>query len=127
MHHPAVDYSNLEEALAALGGPTRMLRSSNLGAYYFPIVRPEYTNWLDEQRAWINGVALLNLSYHMTSLYLKGPDVLRLLRRTCCNRFGDFPVNHAKQAIVCSPDGYFVGDNIVFHTSDDVYRLSGPP
>src|SRR5579883_3239711 len=101
MHHPALDYRNLEEALAALGGPVRMLRSSNLGAYNFPVVMPEYTNWLDEQRAWMNGVALLNLSYHMTSLYVKGPDALKLLKRTCCNRFGDFPVNHGKQAIVC--------------------------
>lgn len=126
MDHPALEFGSLEEAMNALGGPARMLRSSSLGAYYFPVVAPEYTDWKDEQRAWMNDVALLNLSYHMTHIYLRGPDVLKLLKRVSCTKLGDFPINHGKQLILASEDGYFIGDNIAFHTSDDVYRFSGP-
>lgn len=127
MIHPALEYSSLEEAMRNLGGPANMLRNSTLGAYYFPVVMPEYSNWQDEQRAWMNDVALLNLSYHMTHLYLRGPDVLRFLKRVSCTKLGDFPVNRGKQLIVASPDGYFIGDNIAFHTADGLYRFSGPP
>jgi len=44
-----------------------------------------------------------------------------------CNRFGSFPFNRAKQIIAASHDGYLIGDGICFHTSDDVYRVTGAP
>jgi vanillate/3-O-methylgallate O-demethylase len=127
MNAELLKYKNLEEVLKARGGPVKMLRSSTLGPYVFPGVPPEYTNWRAEQQAWKNGAALLNLSYHMRDLYLTGPDVLPLLSKVGFNKFGDFPINRGKQIIAVSHDGYLIGDGICFHTSDDVYRVVGPP
>ena len=46
-------YKNLEEAIQASGGSiVKMMRNSQIGAYVYPVVAPEFTNWRDEQRAW---------------------------------------------------------------------------
>jgi len=45
-------YKNLEEAIQASGNVVKMLRNSQIGAYVYPVVAPEFTNWRDEQRAW---------------------------------------------------------------------------
>ena len=44
-------HKNLEEALKAAGNTVKMLRNSQIGAYVYPVVAPEFTNWRDEQRA----------------------------------------------------------------------------
>ena len=43
---------NLEDVLKAAGNTVKMLRNSQLGAYVYPVVAPEFSNWRDEQRAW---------------------------------------------------------------------------
>ena len=43
---------NLEEVLQAAGNPVTMLRNSQIGAYVYPVVPSEYSNWRDEQKAW---------------------------------------------------------------------------
>jgi len=43
---------NLEELLAAVRSPVDLLRNSQAGPNVYPGVRAEYTNWIDEQRAW---------------------------------------------------------------------------
>jgi len=127
MNHSIMRFKNLEEALNAVGGAVSLLRSSPTGPYVFPVVPTEFTNWRDEQQAWRNTCGLMDLSYHMTDLYLKGPDVMALLRKVGCNNFGSFPFNRAKQIIAASHDGYLIGDGICFHTPDDVYRVTGAP
>ncbi len=118
---------NLEELLAVAGGPVNLLRSSSFGSHVFPGIPPEFTNWRDEQRAWREGCALLESSYHMTSLYMRGPGTKALLNRVSANKIGEFPANRGKQLITVSPDGYLIADGICFHTSDDVYRVSAGP
>lgn len=127
MDHSLMKFKNLEDILNATGGAVSLLRTSSTGPYVFPVVPPEFTNWRDEQLAWQNTCALLDMSYHMTDLYLKGPDVMALLTKVGCNRFGSFPINRGKQIIAASHDGYLIGDGICFHTSDDVYRVTGAP
>jgi vanillate/3-O-methylgallate O-demethylase len=127
MNQSIMKFKNLEEVLNAVGGPLSLLRSSSAGPFAFPVVPPEFTNWRDEQQAWKNTCALMDLSYHMTDLYLTGPDVKALLTTAGCNHFGSFPVNRAKQIIATSHDGFLVGDGICFHTADDVYRVTGAP
>jgi len=127
MNHELLKYKNLEEILKAKGGPVSLLRGSSLGPYVFPVVSLEYTNWRLEQQAWKTTCALLNLSYHMTHLYLKGPDVLTLLSKVGLNKFGSFPINRGKQLIAASHDGYMLADGICFHTSDDLYRITASP
>jgi vanillate/3-O-methylgallate O-demethylase len=127
MNKELLKFRNLEEVLRKHGGAVRLLRSSSLGPYVFPVVPPEYTNWRAEQQAWKNDCALLDLSYHMRDLYLTGRDVLPLLKKVGVNKFGEFPKNRGKQIIAVSHDGYLIGDGICFHTSDDVFRVVGPP
>ena len=40
---------NLEEVLKAAGNPVTMLRNSQIGAYVYPVVPGEFSNWRDEQ------------------------------------------------------------------------------
>ena len=65
-------YKNLEEKLKASGNPVDMLRNSQIGAYVYPVVAPEFTNWRDEQRAWRETCVLFDQSHHMVNLFVEG-------------------------------------------------------
>jgi vanillate/3-O-methylgallate O-demethylase len=106
---------SLEDVLKAAGNPVNMLRNSQLGAYVYPVVPSEYSNWRDEQRAWRETAVLFDQSHHMANLYVEGPDALKLLSYLGTNSFANFPVNRAKQFAPCSYDGYVIGDGILFH------------
>src|SRR6476661_1887830 len=111
-------YKNLEEALQAAGNPVTMLRNSQIGAYVYPVVASEFTNWRDEQKAWRETCVLFDQSHHMVDLFIEGPDALRLLSDLAINSFATFPVNKAKQFVPCSYDGYVIGDGILFYLAD---------
>jgi len=120
--------STLEGLIEEAGGPVALLRGpGQLGPYVFPGIPPEFTNWRDEVRAWKGGVALLEQSYHMSELHVRGREVLPFLADIAVNRFNDFPVRRAKQIVVASPDGYLVGDAILFHEESDFARIVGAP
>ena len=124
--NPYLKYKNLEEIMQAAGGPLKLLRSSPTGPFVFPVVPPEFTNWRLEQQSWKESVAILDLSYHMTELWLTGPDVIPLLQKASINKFKSFPVNKGKQLMAASPDGYMIGDGICFNLAEKV-RVVGPP
>jgi syringate O-demethylase/vanillate/3-O-methylgallate O-demethylase len=108
------------------GGALTMMRTSQTGPYAFPIP-PEFSNWRDEQRAWREGVALMDQSYHMTDLYVEGPDVLKLVSHLAVNSFTGFGDNKAKQFIACAPSGYLVGDMIIFGLGEQRVNIVGRP
>ncbi len=120
-------YGNLQEMIDVVGNPVHALRNSPMGPFPFPVVAPEYSNWRDEQRAWRESVAILNLSHHETDLFVSGPDAVKLFSHIGINNFRDFPINRAKQLCCCSPDGYVITDGFLFHYDDDVYRVAGFP
>ena len=120
-------YANLEELLAAKGGAVNLARNSQIGPYVYPAVAAEFTNWRDEQVSWAETSALFNQSHHMTDLYVKGPDVIRLLSDLGVNSFANFAVNKAKQFVACNRDGYVIGDAILFHLDEDTVSLVGRP
>jgi len=120
-------YKNLEELLQSVGNPVRLLRDSQIGPYAFPVVRPEFSNWRDEQRAWRDTCALFDQSHHMTDLYVEGPDALRLLSNLAINSFKKFKVNQAKQFVGCNHDGYVIGDAILFYLEENRFSLVGRP
>jgi glycine cleavage system aminomethyltransferase T len=117
----------LEDVLRASGNPVDLLRNSQIGPYAFPVVRHEFTNWRDEQRAWRETCALFDQSHHMTDLYLEGPDAIRLLSDLGVNSFKNFRVDQAKQFIACNHDGYVIGDAILFYLAENRFSLVGRP
>ncbi|GAW47932.1 MULTISPECIES: aminomethyltransferase family protein [unclassified Nocardioides] len=90
-------------------------------------MRSEWTNWLDEQRAWKETAVLFDQSHHMTDVYFKGPDALRLLSDLGVNSFQHFGRNKAKQFVAVNYDGYLIGDAILFAFEDDEFSLVGRP
>lgn len=118
-------YKNLEEALQAAGNPVKMLRDSQIGAYVYPVVAPEFTNWRDEQKAWRETCVLFDQSHHMVDLFIEGPDALKLLSNLAINTFANFSVNKAKQFVPCNYDGYVIGDGILFYLDENKFVFVG--
>lgn len=118
--------TTLEEKIQAWGSPVDMLRNSQVGPYIFPI-SPEFSNWFDEQLAWIETAVLFDLSKHMTDIYFEGPDVVPLLSKLAVNSFEGFGKGKAKQIVCCNPDGYVIGDAILFGLEDNRVNISGRP
>ena len=110
---------SLEDLLQTAGNPVQMLRNSQIGAYVYPVVPAEYSNWRDEQRAWRETAVLFDQSHHMVNVYVEGPDALKMFSHLGTNSFAKFPVNRAKQFAPCSYDGYVIGDGILFHLEQD--------
>ena len=94
--------SNLEQVLQAAGNPVDLLRHSQVGAYVYPVVAPEFSNWRSEQQAWRETAVLFDQSHHMVDLFINGPDALKLLSDTAINTFKGFTVNKAKQYVPLS-------------------------
>ncbi|MBF9034403.1 aminomethyl transferase family protein [Rhodobacterales bacterium HKCCE2091] len=103
-----------------------MLQNAATGPYAFPIP-PQFTNWIEECRAWRETAVLFDQSFHMTDLYLRGPDALALLSHAAINGFAKFGRNKAKQIVCVSPDGYVIGDGILFGLEDDEFLYIGRP
>ena len=122
-----MSHQSLEEELQAAGSPVERLRNSQIGPYAFPVVRSEFTNWRDEQRAWKETCALFDQSHHMTDLYVEGSDALKLFSDLAINSFKNFKVNQAKQFVACNHNGYVIGDAILFYLDEDRFNLVGRP
>ena len=90
---------SLEDVLQEAGNPVKLLRNSQTGPYIYPVVPAEFSNWRDEQRAWRDTAIFFNQSYHMTDMYMDGPDALKVLTMLGINSFKDFGPNKAKQPI----------------------------
>jgi syringate O-demethylase len=116
---------NLEQVLQAAKSPADLLRNQLTGPNAYPGVPAEYTNWRDEQRAWQEACVLFNQSYHMVDLSVEGPDAAKLLSYLGVNSFANFKVDQAKQFVPCSPDGYVIGDVILFHLGENRFNLVG--
>jgi glycine cleavage system aminomethyltransferase T len=116
---------SLEDLLADSPGAAALLRNAQTGPNVYPGVPAEFTNWRDEQLAWQQTCVLFNQSYHMADLAVRGPDALALLSHLGVNTFTGFEVNRAKQFVPCTPDGYVIGDVILFHLGRDEFDLVG--
>ncbi len=120
-----VSHRNLEELLRTVASPVELLRNSQTGANVFPGVPPEFTNWRDEQHAWQTTCVLFDQSFHMNDLLVRGPDALALLSHLGVNSFEGFGFDRAKHFVPCSPDGYVIGDVILFPLAEDEFNLVG--
>jgi len=118
-------HQNLDDLLQTGESPVNMLRNSQIGAYIYPVVAPEFTNWRDEQLAWQKTCVLYDQCYHMAEVSVKGPDAGKMLSHLAANSFSNFTVNKAKQIFPCSYDGYVIGDGILFHLEEEEYLYVG--
>ncbi|HET9511766.1 MAG TPA: aminomethyl transferase family protein [Sphingomonas sp.] len=117
--------ANLEQLLQAGGDPVEMLRNSQLGAYVYPVVAPEFHNWRSEQWAWQHSAVLFDQSHHMVDLYIRGRDALRLISDTAINSTRNFRVNQAKQYVPTTPYGHVIGDGILFYLAEETFVYVG--
>ena len=120
-----MSHRSLEDLLESAGDRVALLRNQQTGPNVYPGVPSEFTNWRDEQQAWQRTCVLFNQSYHMADLAVEGPDALRLLTDLGVNSFDGFVVDRAKHFVPCSPDGYVIGDVILFALAQGSYNLVG--
>src|SRR5215467_3072710 len=115
----------LEDALKAAGNAATMVRNSQIGAYVYPVVAPEFSNWRDEQRAWRESCVLFDQSHHMVNFFVSGPDSLKMLSNLAINSFSNFAVDKAKQFVPCTYAGHVIGDGILFYLADESFVFVG--
>jgi vanillate/3-O-methylgallate O-demethylase len=116
---------SLEDLLQTVKSPVELLRNSKIGAYVYPVVPSEFSNWRDEQKAWRQSAVLFDQSHHMAELTAKGPDAERLMSFCTINSFVNFTPGKAKQMVPCSYDGYVMGDGILFYLDKDELLFVG--
>jgi vanillate/3-O-methylgallate O-demethylase len=116
---------NLEQLLQQKGNAVTMLRNAQIGAYVYPVVASEFSNWRDEQRAWRESAVLFDQSHHMVNLFIEGPDAMKLVSDLAINTFKNFPVDRAKQFIPTTPYGHVIGDGILFHLAEGSIEFVG--
>jgi syringate O-demethylase len=120
-----LSHRSLEDLLASVESPVELLRNCQAGPNVYPGVPAEFTNWRDEQRAWQQTCVFFNQSYHMVDLAVEGPDALKLLTHLAVNSFDGFTVDRAKHFVPCTPDGYVIGDVILFYLDEGRFNLVG--
>lgn len=116
---------SLEDLLKSVRDPVAMLRNSQIGAYVYPVVPTEFSNWRSEQRAWRESAVLFDQCHHMAEITIRGPDALKLCSYTTINSFNSFTPGKAKQMVPTSHDGYVIGDGILFHLNKDELLFVG--
>jgi vanillate/3-O-methylgallate O-demethylase len=116
---------NLQELLDQSGNTVELLRNSQLGAYIYPVVPAEFTNWRREVISWAKTAVLFDQTHHMVNLFVSGPDALRLLSDTGINSMANFPVDMAKQFVPVAPEGGVIGDGILFHLAEEEFVFVG--
>jgi vanillate/3-O-methylgallate O-demethylase len=117
--------ANLEQVINTAGNPVEMLRNAQIGAYVYPVVAPEFSNWRSEQWAWQHSAVLFDQSHHMVDLFIRGKDALKLISDTAINSMKGFTVNKAKQYVPTTPYGHVIGDGILFYLADQEFVYVG--
>jgi glycine cleavage system aminomethyltransferase T len=118
---------SLQDGIDRAGSPVKLLWKPNAAPWTPEVVAREYAGWREEQAAWHEGVALLNLSHHMYDMFIEGPDATRLLADLGANNFENFAMGQAKQYIPVTRDGNIVTDGILSRDAENTYTLSGIP
>lgn len=117
---------SLQDYIETFNSPLEALPRQIRQGPVFPYPQ-EHSNWREEQRAWTQTATLFNQSWHMHDLYISGPDAKKLLSDTSVNSYENFGGGRAKQYLAVTPEGYVIGDAILFGLSDDLYSVVGAP
>jgi len=117
---------SLQDKIDASGDLWSMLYNAQEHKFQFPI-KSEFSNWVNEQIAWRSSCIFQNMSHHMTDVFFEGPDLVRLLSDFGINSFDGFGVMQAKQYVACNPDGFIIGDAILFCEEENKVSVVGKP
>lgn len=117
---------SLQNKLQGVMSVVDCLRNNPTGFYVFP-VPDEHSNWRDEQYAWANAAVLFDQSYHMTDLFISGPDAVRLLSESSINNYDSFVPLSAAQYVACNSRGQLIADAIIFCLQDGVINVVSKP
>src|SRR5208283_3534497 len=71
-----VSRQSLESLLQGTRDTVALLRNSQVGAYVYPVVPSEFSNWRMEQHGWRESVVLFDQSHHMAEISIRGPEAL---------------------------------------------------
>lgn len=82
-----------------------------------------FTNWRDEQAAQAETAVLLHQTYNMPSLFVKGPDAIKLLKSVAVNTFENYALDRGKQLVACAPSGNLIGDCILYRHGEESFEL----
>ncbi|QCC49418.1 aminomethyltransferase family protein [Halobellus limi] len=118
---------SLAQVLQSVENPAETFRNTDLGWQPY-VFEDEYTNWIEEQRAVAKSCAVVDQSYHMEILEIEGPDAVDLLESLSVNSFQKVRDGDPPQAInylTCNPDGYVIGDVIVFYFGENRFSSVG--
>ncbi|MEV5847608.1 aminomethyl transferase family protein [Streptomyces sp. NPDC051985] len=118
---------SLQDGIDKAGSPIDLLWKPGAEPWTPEVVAREYHGWRQEQTAWHEGIALLNLSHHMYDLWIEGPDATRLLADHGANNFEKFAIGQAKQYVPVTRHGHIVTDGILAREAENAYLLSGIP
>ncbi|MGW4729443.1 aminomethyl transferase family protein [Streptomyces shenzhenensis] len=118
---------SLQDGIDKAGSPVGLLWRPGAEPWTPEVVDREFAGWRIEQRAWHEGVALLNLSHHMYDMWIEGPDATRVLADYGANNFEKFAVGQAKQYVPVTRHGHIVTDGILAREAENAYLLSGVP
>ncbi|WP_428334832.1 syringate O-demethylase [Novosphingobium sp.] len=116
---------NLQQVLDSKGNIVEFLRNQQVGPNAYPGVPAEYSNWRDEQRSWAETAVLFNQSFHMVDLLVTGPGAFDMLAYLAPNSFKGFVPDRAKQFAPVTPEGYVIGDVILFYLGEETFELVG--
>ena len=89
------DYKTFQELLSAQTDLVMYFRNETLAPHSgqraeLTPVPNEFTNWMDEQRAWRETAILFDQTHHMPEMFIEGPDAFDLLNRIGINSFKNF-------------------------------------
>src|SRR6202161_3799098 len=114
---------SLQELLDSAGNTVELLRNSQLGAYIYPVVPSEFTNFRREVIAWRETAVLYDQSHHMHNIFISGPDALKLITDTGINSTAKFPVDTAQQFVPVSPAGGVIGDGLHLRQAEQGFTV----
>jgi vanillate/3-O-methylgallate O-demethylase len=119
--------NTLQDVIDAGGNIVDTLRNAQNPAYVVPVVPSEFSSWRLEQRAWRESAVLFDQTHHMEGVLLRGSDAIKVISDTAINSVADFGVDIAKQYVPVSPEGFVIGDGIMFRNSKDEILYVGRP